>query len=178
MTRRLERRTAVLLLVGLLGLSRGYCARSLSEECLASLDRIIEAEQAVEDDGAGTRTYVLCPNTTFAVADAFNQDGSPSEGQFPLNIARSNIIVLCGMDGSSANNCVLTGGMEQLIFGDLFKSNNSVTNALVRGLTFTQAKTRNIVVRNNGQLSLVDCIFKVRRSLLPCFKLVKYASND
>jgi hypothetical protein len=132
------------------------------EDCVDSLDRIFEAEQAVEDDTNGTRTYILCPNTTYYVAIALNGSGSPVEGEHPLTISRSNVLILCGEDGSSTNNCLLSGGREQLVFADVFETNQSVTNALVRGLTFTDALTRNVAVRNNGQLVLDDCVFKVR----------------
>lgn len=160
MRRRWGQRAAVLL--GLLGVSWSCCARSLNDDCVDSLDVIFEEEKVVKDDANGTRTYILCPNTTFRIAQSFNQSGSPVEGEYPLKIARSNVLILCGEDGSSANNCILEGGMEQLVFVDLFETNQAVTNASVRGLTFTKAKTRNIAVMNNGQFFINDCIFKVR----------------
>jgi hypothetical protein len=140
-------------------------AQGKKNACVESLDSVFVAERDVKDDFV-LRSYVLCPNTTFTVASAFNESGGPVEGQYPLKIGRSNIHVLCGEDGSSANDCVLEGGMEQLVFADLFKTNHSVTNVLVQGLTFSKAKTSNAVVQNKGHLSLVDCIFRVRFSLV------------
>lgn len=155
----LLRSFAVLVLLAALAVARCRAQKNTTS-CLESLDSVFLAERDVEDESI-LRSYVLCPNTTFSIASAFNESGGPIEGQYPLKIARSNIHVLCGEDGSSANECVLEGGMEQLVFVDLYESNHSVTNVLVQGLTFSKAKTRNAAVKNKGQLSLVDCIFKV-----------------
>jgi hypothetical protein len=156
-------RPVVLLLAAL---AVAHCRAQInSTTCIDSLDFVFVAERDVNDESI-LRSYVLCPNTTFAIAAAFNESGGPIEGQYPLKLSRSNVHVSCGNDGSSANGCVLEGGMEQLVFVDLYETNRSVTNVLVQGLTFSKAKTSNAVVKNKGQLSLIDCIFKVRFSLV------------
>jgi hypothetical protein len=131
--------------------------------CFDSLDPIRVAEEALEDDSE-LRTYVLCPHTVFEIAKVFKQDGSPKNGQYPLVLGRSNIHVMCGADGKSENDCVLTGGLFHIGFYDEWETGTAVTNALVQGLTFHDAKNTNVLAENSGDISLRDCIFKVRTS--------------
>jgi hypothetical protein len=134
-------------------------------DCFDSLDPIRVAEEALEDDSELlVRTYVLCPHTVFEVAKVFMQDGSPKNGQYPLVLGRSNIHILCGVDGKSENDCVLSGGLFHVGFYDEWETGKAVTNALVQGLTFHDAKNTNILAENAGDILLRDCIFKVRIS--------------
>jgi hypothetical protein len=141
-----------------------FIAIQAEASCFGSLDPIRVAEEALEDDSE-LRTYVLCPNNTFAIAKAFTQDGSPKNGQYPLVLGRSNIHILCGVDGKSENNCVLTGGLFHVGFYDEWETGKAVTNALVQGLTFHDAKNTNFLAENSGDISLIDCIFKVRTTI-------------
>jgi len=138
--------------------------------CVDSLNDIYEAEQAVDDDNV-VRVYILCPETTYTVADSFN-DGAPSDnGQYPLSITRPNIHIQCGEDGDSSNNCVLEGGHAQLVMknsyfsdlGDLIK----IENAIVQGVTFTDGKTSNILVEGEGNLVIFDCVFRDNTNVSP-----------
>jgi hypothetical protein len=140
-------------------------AIQVEASCFDSLDPIRVAEDALEDDSE-LRTYVLCPETVFRIAKVFNQDGSPKNGQYPLVLGRSNIHIMCGDDGKSENNCVLKGGLFHVGFYDEYETGTAVTNALVQGLTFQDAKNTNVLAENEGDISLRDCIFKVRRLLL------------
>lgn len=137
-------------------------ARSADVPCIDALDVIFESESNVTDDDI-LRTYVLCPETTYTVAAMFDNNGSAIEGGQPLAIARSNIHVLCGLNGSSSNNCILEKGKVQLRFLDLFHTGQTVTNAVVQGLTFSDAQTWNVQVQNTGNLTLLDCIFRVSK---------------
>jgi hypothetical protein len=130
-------------------------------ECYDSLDPIRAAEQSLQDDSS-VRTYVLCPETVFPVAKSFNQDGTPKTGQYPLILGRSNIHVLCGVDGKSENGCVLSGGLFQVGFFDEFQTGNPAKNVLVQGLTFYDAKNTNVLAENKGDITIRDCIFQVR----------------
>jgi hypothetical protein len=132
--------------------------------CFDSLDPIRVAEEAQEDD-SDLRTYVLCPETVFGIAKTFMQNGSPKNGQYPLVLGRSNIHILCGDDGKSENNCVLQGGLFHVGFYDEWLTGKAVTNALVQGLTFQDAKNTNVLAENEGDISLLDCIFKVRTTI-------------
>lgn len=135
-------------------------ASRVASECLTSLSPIFEAEQSLDDD-SNLRLYVLCPETIFEVASSFRKDGTPRDGDHPLFLGRSNIHVLCGEDGRSENNCVLTDGLMQVGFFDKFDTNKTVINALVKGLTFTKARSYNVLAENYGNLTLSDCVFKV-----------------
>lgn len=74
--------------------------------CIGSLDSIRTSEGLVDDESV-LRTYVLCPNTEFKLAEVLHQGKAFSEGQSPLLISKSNVRIQCGEDGSSSNNCVL-----------------------------------------------------------------------
>jgi hypothetical protein len=139
-------------------------AIQVEASCFNSLDPIRVAEDAQEDDSE-LRTYVLCPQTVFGVAKVFKQDGSPKNGQYPLVLGRSNIHIMCGDDGKSENKCVLKGGLFQVGFYDEYETGKAVTNALVQGLTFQDAKNTNVLAENVGDISLRDCIFKVRTTI-------------
>lgn len=130
-----------------------------TNNCLASLDPIYETEFGVEDD-SNLREYILCPDTTFPVANTFHA-GSPTDGQYPIIIARSNVHILCGWDGNSQNNCIIEGGLAQVAYIDRFETNKTIENAMIKGVTFTKAKYMNVEAQAEGDLTLYDCIFKV-----------------
>lgn len=136
--------------------------------CFDSLNPIHAAEEALEDDSE-LRTYVLCPDTVFPIAKAFNQDGSPKNGQHPLVLGRSNIHVICGADGKSENSCVLEGGLLHVKFYDLWETGKAATNTLVQGVTFLDAKNINVLAENSGDISLLDCIFKDNHNVSPIY---------
>ena len=81
-------------------------------QCISVLDQILLHETGLADDTV-PRTYVLCPHTVFQVGianlAAFGTGNAIVNGQFPI-VGMSNMKVLCGMDGSSANNCTIRDG--------------------------------------------------------------------
>lgn len=156
-----HRWSQLVVLLGVLGCVTSTTSAPGTSDCLDSLDPIRTAEAILLDDGE-LRTYVLCPDTVFPVAKSFNQDGTPKYAQYPLILGRSNIHILCGVDGRSENNCVLTGGLLHVGFFDEWETGRAVTNALVQGLTFHDAKNTNVLAENKGGLTLRDCLFKVR----------------
>jgi len=70
--------------------------------------------------------YRLCPDTVFTVVKA------------AIPIPRSNIHIQCGSDGSSRNNCIVSGGSVQLIipFKDDDDGPIAIGNCLVSGVIF------------------------------------------
>ena len=137
--------------------------------CVDSLDLIRSQEQLVLDEST-SRTYILCPNTVYELADVLHQGQAYSDGQSPLRISKSNVRIRCGEDGSSDNNCILKGGVYQLGFFRVSQSDiadleastatpQRIENVTVQGLTFNSAGTFNILIENEGDLTIADCVF-------------------
>ena len=112
------------------------------------------------------RTYTICPNTTIPIG-INDPNCNPltsncqiiSGGKFPLVVLNPNTHFRCGENGASSENCVLSGGWEQLytlvdsslleVFLGLLRAQNpnlpqlpagyipDSSNLLVEGLTFT-----------------------------------------
>jgi len=80
-------------------------------KCIGSLDFIRSFEELVEDESV-LRTYVLCPNEFYELAEVLHEGMAFSEGQSPLLISKSNVQIQCGEDGSSSNNCVLVSALS------------------------------------------------------------------
>lgn len=137
--------------------------------CLTSLDDVYHFEANLTDDRS-LRTYILCPGTKFEVGGRNSNDGNPfdmsrSDGSYPIIINRPNMRVLCGADGSSQNDCVITGGDMQLGIIDEFNTGGlPAMNSLVRGITFTGASIANIQATFPCHVIVQDCIFRVSNS--------------
>lgn len=130
-------------------------------ECLTSLNDVYFGERDVVDSII-LRTYVLCPDTTFNLANTFGDDGLALDGDNPIIIGRPNVHVLCGEDGMSQNNCTLKGGMIQLAIFDEFEVGFvPATNAVVQGLTFVGATSVNVLANFYGAVTFQDCLFEV-----------------
>ena len=148
--------------------------------CVDSLDLIRSQEQLVLDESSA-RTYILCPNTVYQVADVLHQSQAYSDGQSPLRISKSNVRIRCGDDGSSENNCILKGGVYQLGFFRVSSSDTAdleaaspatrkrLENVTVQGLTFNSAGTFNILIENEGDLTITDCLFVENNNISPIF---------
>jgi hypothetical protein len=134
--------------------------------CTTSLNTIYEAESNVLDDSI-LRTYILCNNTEFHVALNFDSNGVPLDGQYPIPIGRPNIHVLCGENGRSENNCQLVRGLVHVGIVDEFGVGSGgpyADNILLQGLTFFRATSVNVIAMIGGDITIRDCVFKVRFS--------------
>eukprot|EP00934_Nitzschia_sp_Nitz4_P006338 Nitzschia sp. Nitz4//scaffold2_size372955//289102//290753//NITZ4_000456-RA/size372955-snap-gene-0.45-mRNA-1//1//CDS//3329546877//6328//frame0 len=102
------------------------------------------------------RTYILCPDTTYEMGFV-NSVGGFDDGFEPLQ-PRPHIHYKCGDDGSSSNNCVLTGGDYGMIsFSSPDIAHNNVT---LQGITFDNLGGAAALFARAGNFSFVDCIFK------------------
>ena len=99
-------------------------------------------------DPSVEETVVLCPNTEFNV-----------DAQKPL-LLRSNTRYLCGENGSSGNDCRLTGGSYQVLNSPRSFGFEDSVNILVQGLTFDNSRVAGAVLSNAGDVTFVDCIFE------------------
>ena len=134
-------------------------------ECIHKLD-FIRAFEHYRDESE-FRTYILCPNTEFTLADKIESGLAVSQGESPLILSKSNVRIQCGDDGSSENNCVLRGGSFQLGFMRSIDDGSSsqwfhkpISNVVIRGVTFMGATEHNVLARNEGSLTLVDCVVR------------------
>lgn len=129
--------------------------------CVDRLYDIFLAESVVTNDRE-TRTYILCPDSVYKIADSVNSGAENDKLHSPLIFARSNIHVLCGEDGKSENNCVLRGGHVQAHLSDRFLTDGGINNVLIQGVTFSQSLTHSVLAEHQGQMMILDCRFEVR----------------
>lgn len=129
--------------------------------CVESLDSLYFLEETVKDESV-KRTYMLCPRQTYKVAAQLSLSNPPADGSHPITIGRPNMRVLCGTQGKVEDECVLSGGDVQLKMFDEFASGDLTgNNIVVRGLTFTQAHSVNVLLSTPGSFVLSNCLFKV-----------------
>jgi hypothetical protein len=126
-------------------------------DCYEDLNNIGLREKVLSTDQLAIgRTYVLCPDTVFFMG-ILNQN--IFEGGFDAIIPRPNVHYKCGTSGSSANNCRLLTGSAAILSaaGDPLH-----TNVTFEGLTIESSVVAGVVAALPGDLTFVDCIFKVR----------------
>jgi len=85
------------------------------------------------------------------------------DGQYPIPAGRPNMEVRCGQDGKSENNCQLVRGLVHVGIVDEFKTNSKAENVILQGLTFFRATSVNVIAMIGGDITIKDCIFKVRK---------------
>jgi hypothetical protein len=130
-------------------------------ECFNNYEALIarEAERANIDHTDGREpwkdriTYYICPNTVFDLTGQSSWDLKP------------NTVYVCGYYGSSAENCVVTGGQIQFKVSQFpySFSNDTNSNIVLRGFTFEKAGTTSGLIASSGNFEICDCIFKVRK---------------
>ena len=125
---------------------------SLDGPCIDSYAELRALEIARGNNTAVPVTYVICPNTVFDLT---------GELEWDLN---GNTQYLCGDDGSSANNCVVTGGQFQVGISNFPYNFSNKTNILLAGFTFEKAEIASASIAYPGTFEICDCIFKVREN--------------
>jgi hypothetical protein len=128
----------------------------------------ILVQQTLQVTAEGERNvYTLCPNTIFQLGPST----TPGK-QSPL-VARSNTLFKCGTDGSSANNCVLSGGESQFWSSEtgVFDTDEGAgesgivaTDVVVQGITFQDAQHVAILLEAAGDVTFIDCIIRVSKT--------------
>ena len=130
--------------------------------CYTDLNQVaarLQAKNAFE-----VETYTLCPNTVYKIgflgANGLTEDG------FPALTLRQNTRYICGADGKSSNNCVITGGQFQIISTYSSFNKEVKSNIVVKGVTFQNGQTAGALLVAPGEVQFEDCIFRVRNFLL------------
>ena len=127
------------------------CISTVSaEDCIDSYAELTALQIARGGNNAIPVTYVICPNTVFDLTNDVEWD---------LN---GNTNYLCGEDGSSTNNCIVTGGLFQFAVSSFPYGFSNKDNILISGFTFQKAEIGNAAIASSGNFVIRDCIFKVR----------------
>lgn len=117
-------------------------------------------QHLVEAPPFSSNTYILCPDTVFTIGFTDSQGGCCDDGDLPL-MARTNTKYQCGEDGSSANNCLISGGTSQVLVNELVFAESEATSVVMQGLTFSDASMTASMPNQPGDVTFVDCIFMV-----------------
>jgi hypothetical protein len=119
-------------------------------ECIGSFDALRALEVARGNNNTVPVTYVICPNTVFNMANAVEV--------WEMN---GNTNYLCGTNGSSKNNCIVTGGDVHFLIYIYAFDQASKENIVVSGFTFEKAAYINGAIGYWGKHTFQDCIFRV-----------------
>jgi hypothetical protein len=131
--------------------------------CYKNLTVLFQDQQ--DDDQFVQKTYTLCPNTTFVMGFSDSTGDCCFDGMIYLS-ARKNTRFQCGEDGKAENNCLVTGGETHVIYVDLINDEDG-DNVEFAGITFADAKLVTLFLGNAGDVSFIDCVFKVRKVYVP-----------
>lgn len=142
-----------------------YIDQAISEEpCYGFLGEIYNQERAFFGvDSPPERTYTLCEDTLYEPG-VLSSTGLES-GDTPLTIYE-NAHVKCGSDGSSSNNCTITGTGTYGIFlvDGISWRRQGLGTIMFEGITisgFQQARQIPVVIAGeSGNVTFKDCIFE------------------
>lgn len=128
-------------------------------QCLTTIAAVKLRDQYT--DTSLPRTYNLCPNTVYQVGTFVAGDIPPFSGGDAFFTPRPNVQVLCGDDGSSANNCTIIGGTVHVAASTIVGMTEPPTNVVFSGLTFAETNRYSFWGNMPGDITFNDCIFKV-----------------
>jgi len=137
---------------------------SPSKGCFSDLSQV--ADRVATKNAFQVETYILCPNTVYKIG--FIGASGVTEDGFPALVLRQNTRYICGEDGKSSNNCILTGGQFQLL--STFNSFNQEikANIQIKGITFQDGESAGALLVAPGDVIFEDCIFRVSFTTLHC----------
>ena len=105
-------------------------------------------------------TYILCPNTIYPMGTYDTALSQVVNGFEPI-LTRSNSMFQCGADGKSSNNCIISGGDIHVFHEYTAFNRENKVNVVMRGITFEDANGAGIIVAAPGDITFVDCVFRV-----------------
>eukprot|EP00978_Attheya_sp_CCMP212_P018454 scaffold50490_cov52-Attheya_sp.AAC.1 len=139
------------------GASAAECVQRLSEIIIATGKAIANDPSDVSE----VMTFNLCPNTTYEL-------NYPDGNQY-ISLVRPNVHILCGEDGSSANNCILDAENSNFHVVSNFYDKPPedqviyiLENVLISGMTFTGTNEMqaSVYVSVPGEVTFYDCIWR------------------
>lgn len=132
-------------------------------------------------DPSISRTYHLCPNTSFYPYDMdpgkFVKPDYTSGSHYSITLFRPNINILCGYDGALENNCTFFGGFSSICirpkiidYGNQL-INTTAENITIKGIAFIGGTSGPSVLVENvkGSLKIEDCYFHVSSFFIRLF---------
>jgi hypothetical protein len=150
--------------------------RTASGQCLTSIASVELRDRYT--DTSVERTYIMCPDTVYMVGDFIAGNIPPFSGGDAFFQPRPNVRIICGEDGSSANNCTIIGGTVHVAASTIVSMTESPTNVVFQGLTFADTSRYSFWGNMPGDITFNDCIFKVcllRQRSLDCRKLCSHS---
>ena len=105
-------------------------------------------------------TYILCPNNIYQIGTFDPTTFKIENGSQPI-YTRSNSIYQCGEDGKASNNCIITGGEYQVFHEYISYGRENKVNVVMKGLTFEDANGGGLIIGAPGDISFVNCVFRV-----------------
>ena len=129
------------------------------EQCLTSIAGVELRDQYA--DTSEPRTYILCPDTVYEVGNFVAGNIPPFSGGDAFFQPRPNVLIQCGDDGSSANNCTVLGGTVHVAASTIVGMTEPPTNVTFSGFTFTDTKRYSFWGNMPGDITFNDCIFQV-----------------
>ena len=115
------------------------------------------------------KTYHVCPNTTYEIGIPDSQGSCCDEGKHRPFEMRSYTEYVCGKDGKSSDNCILTGGQMHVITTQHGWVGEPAKGITLRGFTFENAEMLSVLIANEGEIQFVDCVFRVRTTTINLF---------
>lgn len=113
--------------------------------------------------------YTICPDTVITIGKPDEDGNCCVDGDMSLFV-KSQTTIQCGNDGSSDNNCVLTGGNTQVFAaGGTYSGESTMENVHLKGLTFDAAEFLGSALARKGDITFRDCVFQV----CVCVRVVK-----
>jgi hypothetical protein len=149
-------------------IASGVRGQTTTAGCLYTMEQLITEEEAVTDYSV-TREYVFCEGRSFVIGsvDINNQfvEVTDTHRFFPV---RPNMHVRCGETGARENSCILLGGDVQVDGTNFFGVGNNLdlTNVVFEGFTFAGASKYSVYATKPGDITFIDCEWKVRTQLL------------
>ena len=161
----------------LLSLTATTTTSSSSSNCITNLNDIVLpeielAKQTTSNNNNNAildeRIYILCPNTIFTIGipespGSLNYTG----GSLPLVIFNPHLTVQCGDSGKFSNNCILDGGIHQVIAvgrtalpSELSQVVPDASDFQLKGVTLRNSKDITFSIAVHGtNIRITDCLF-------------------
>ena len=102
----------------------------------------------------------LCPRVKFRV-DVVDEEKS-FFGAYPAISAQPNMRIKCGEEGRLDDRCVLYDGDTLFVNALGFQRQANVYNLTLEGLTFETGRDSLVLLRNGGDITFRNCLFRVR----------------
>ena len=139
-------------------------------DCYTDLNEAYEDEATVDNVRDIRRELILCPNTIFDMGVQDLRDEKIFYDGFAAIRPRPNSHWKCGSTGSSHSKCVVRGGDIAILSVDNDDSLDKDANGVIfEGITFELSIRSSAVFSKRGDITFVDCIFRVSQCTIHLF---------